>query len=77
MAAEQRRIASRCYWQDSHLIVEVEGLKVSLDAPEGIKALKANQLSSEVTPGNSVYLFEQSDRRRMALIQERLSGLKD
>lgn len=69
----------QCDWRDGRLIVETESRTYEVSSTVGIKALKANLLGraehGDLT--DDLVLFQDDDLRRMALIQEKLSGIKD
>ncbi len=65
--------ALQCFWRDGHLVVVLpDSTEISLSSIEGIRALKTNELESQ-----GIQLFPPDDPRRMALIQEQISGMKD
>lgn len=70
-----------CYWDANRLVIETPLRTVRLTSTAGIQALKTNSWTDAAdafgeTPA-PLQLFEPDSPRRMALIQERLSGLKD
>ena len=69
----------QCYWEDGCLVVETSARSYRIRSTDGIKALKANRLlrSGHADLEHDLELFRDDDPRRMALIQEQLSGLKD
>ncbi len=74
---EEKRI-HRAYWRGEELVVESSQGTFTLESGDGIKALKANRVS---LPGNlgggEAPMFVGDTSRRMALIQERISGPRD
>jgi len=66
----------RCYWKNGKLNVETEKEVFAVDSSEGVKALKANLIT---LPGetDAVPIFVPDSPRRMTLVQERISGLRD
>lgn len=67
----------RCYWNGGELNVVLTDRTIALNGPDGLKALKRNELVLE-GDATSVPLFGTDDNaRRMQLIQEKISGLRD
>lgn len=65
-------LATQCFWRNGRLVVVLEHEILELPSTAGVRALKQNRLED-----HDVQLFDPDDPRRMALIQEQLSGLKD
>ncbi len=64
--------ALQCFWREGRLVVVLESETVELASTAGIRALKQNRLEDR-----EVRLFDPDDPRRMSLIQEQISGLRD
>lgn len=62
----------QCFWQGGKLVIVTDEKRIELASSEGIKALKSNTWNEGTSQ-----LFESDDPRRMALIQERISSLRD
>jgi hypothetical protein len=62
----------QCFWQGGTLVIVTDEGRIELTSSEGIKALKSNTWNEGASQ-----LFESDDPRRMALIQERISSLRD
>lgn len=68
-----------CWWKDGALVVETDRTTYRLSSTLGMKSLKNNRISAadldELT--DDLIPFPDDSPRRMALIQEQLSGIKD
>lgn len=79
---KNRRI-QRCFWKNGELHFDTGETIFSLDSASGIKALKANRVVVPAETGTSsrisdeIPIFEPDSPRRMTLIQEKISGLRD
>lgn len=71
--------ARQCYWREGVLVIKTEQTSFELSSTAGVRALKENLLRQTEIPGldSDIVLFSSDDPRRMALIQEQISGLKD
>lgn len=72
----------QCFWQGGNLVIVTEDIRLELPRSEGIRALKTNSWSAPAAsegqpPPPPQPLFEPDDPRRLSLIQERISHLKD
>ena len=69
----------QCYWEEGRLAVETSVRTYRISSTAGVKALKENRLprSEHADLEHDLELFRDDDPRRMALIQEQLSGIKD
>jgi len=69
----------QCYWREGVLVVETDSNRYELSSTTGVRALKENRLRQSDVAGldAELPLFAPDDPRRMALIQEQISGLKD
>ncbi len=69
----------QCYWNEGMLVVETDTGTYRVSSTVGVKALKSNRLPGGEISGltDDLVLFTTDDPRRMALIQEQMSGLKD
>lgn len=81
-----RNQVQQCFWQDGQLIVVTERERIELSGTDGVRALKENKVSLSGKPGGvtddtstprEIPLFEPDDPRRMAMIQDRISSLRD
>lgn len=80
------KTVQRCFWEDGQLVIVTSRGEYRLSSSDGIRALKTNTWAlpdgrndkTEDSPTiQSFPLFDPDEPRRMALIQERLSGLGD
>lgn len=64
----------QCFWRDGMLVVVTARGERVLDSTTGVKALKANRFTDSE---GSFVLFSPDSPRRMVLIQEAVSVLRD
>lgn len=70
--------AARCFWDKGELVIELGGKVIRLDGPRGVQALKENSVAFAGPAGTeTAAIFSWDDTRRMALIQERISLMRD
>ena len=81
-----RNKVQQCFWQDGNLVIVTAGGQIQLSGTDGVRALKENRVSlperqetstDEVSAPQEIPLFEPDDPRRMAMIQDRISSLRD
>ncbi len=79
--SEETYNVKKCYWEQGQLVVVTESSTFKLAANEGIQALKSNRWrvpgSGDGDDHREIPLFDPDEPRRMALIQERISHLRD